>query len=90
MGGNYKNSEPCDVISRGTVTVVCNVGTPTAGGSVYLRIAENEAIPNGVIGGFEAAADGTNTIELTNVKFTTGDIDTNKIAEVTMLTRLQP
>lgn len=89
-GGNYKNSEPCDVISRGTVTVICNVGAPTAGGSVYLRIAENEAIPNGVIGGFEAAADGINTIELTNVKFTTGDIDTNKIAEVTMLTRLQP
>ncbi len=90
VGGNYKENEPCDVISRGTITIVCNVGTPTAGGSVYLRIAANAAIPNGVVGGFEAAADGTNTIELTNVKFTTGDIDADKVAEVTILTKLQP
>ncbi len=88
--GSYLPGEPCDVISRGSVTVTCNVGTPTAGGKVYLRIAENVAIPAGIVGGFEAAADGTNTIEITNARWTTGDIDANKTAELTLLSRNTP
>jgi hypothetical protein len=88
--GSYSDGDPCDVISRGSVAVLCNVGTPTAGGKVYLRIVANEAIPAGVVGGFEAAADSTNTIELTNCKFTTGDLDTNKVAEISILTRNRP
>ena len=35
---------------------------PTAGGSVYIRVALNGAIPNGVVGGLEAVADGANTV----------------------------
>ncbi|UUZ95996.1 hypothetical protein LJK87_17425 [Paenibacillus sp. P25] len=50
----YQPGDPMDALHRGSITVVCNVGTPTAGGSVYIRIATNAAIPAGVIGGFEA------------------------------------
>lgn len=85
--GFYSPGQPCDVAERGTLTVTCNVGTPTAGGAVYVRIAANAAFPNGVVGGFEATADGTNTIQLTNVKWKTGKLDANKVAEVTILTR---
>jgi len=88
--GFYKPGQPCDVIERGSVTVVCNHGTPKAGGDVHVRIAENAAIPTGVIGGFEAAADGTNTIKLTGVKWKTGKIDPNKVAEITILSRNNP
>ncbi|RKN75009.1 structural cement protein Gp24 [Paenibacillus ginsengarvi] len=89
-GSAYKPNEPCDVIERGSVTVVCTVGTPTAGGDVYVRVTANGSIPDGVVGGFEAAADSTNTIKLTNAKWKTGKIDANKVAEITLLTRNQP
>jgi hypothetical protein len=88
--GVYNPGEPCDVLERGTATVICRVGTPTASGNVYVRIAENAAIPDGVVGGFEAAADGANTIQLTNVKWKTGKMDANRIAEITILTRNNP
>ena len=85
--GIYYENEPADIITRGSVMVQVRVGTPTARGKVYIRVAANEAIPDGVIGGFEAEADGVNTIELSNVVFTTGQIDANKVAEVTILSR---
>lgn len=85
--GSYLPGEIVDVLERGSMTVKCNVGTPTAGGKVYIRTIANAAIPLGVIGQFEAAADSTNTIEITNLRWKTGKIDGNKIAEVTILTR---
>lgn len=88
--GYYKPGEPCDVATRGTLTVLCNVGTPTAGGDVYVRITANGSVPAGVVGGFEAAADGANTIKLTGVKWTTGKLDANRIAEVTITQRNNP
>ncbi len=82
----YTGQEPVDVLERGGVTVNCNVGTPTIGGPVYIRVAANASIPSGVVGGFEAAADGTNTILLTNAKWSTLK-DANGVAELTILTR---
>jgi hypothetical protein len=57
---------------------------------VYVRIAANASIANGVVGGFEAAADSTNTVLLPNVKWTTGAMDADRICEVTVLTRVNP
>lgn len=90
VAGSYAPGDPCDVLSRGTIAVVCNVGTPTAGGDVYIRVTANGSIPTGVVGGFEAAADSTNTIKITNAKWTTGKIDANKVAEVTLTQRNNP
>lgn len=59
-------------------------GTATYDGDVYLRVAANASYPNAVVGGFEAAADSTNTIKLTNVKFK-GAADANGIAEIRIL-----
>jgi hypothetical protein len=85
--GRYLPGEPADTILRGAVCIKINNGTPTAGGTVYIRIAANGAIPAGVVGGFEAVADGANTITLTNAVFSTGSIDSNNVAEITILTR---
>ena len=87
---NYTNYQPgqyMSVLERGAATVVCNVGVPKANGKVYVRIKENTAIANGVVGGFEAAADGSNTIEIPNMRWTSGAMDANRICEVTLLTR---
>ncbi|WP_303678307.1 structural cement protein Gp24 [Ralstonia mannitolilytica] len=56
-----------DVMRRGYMTVQCNAGTPADGGTVYVRVAA----PSGakVIGGIEAAADGTNTVVMAGAAF---------------------
>lgn len=81
----YSPGAPCDVIKRGSVVVKVNVGTPTAGGLVYVRTVLNGAIPAGLVGGVEAAADSTNTVQLTNCRFFTGILDGNNCAEVEIL-----
>lgn len=86
--GNYGAGQPCDVLQRGSIVVTCNVGTPKSGATVYLRIAANGAIPAGIVGGYEAAADGGNTVALTNVQWSTGVKDANGVAEITILQRL--
>lgn len=83
----YLDNERTDIIVRGSVCIKVNNGTSVAGGKVYIRIKANPAIPNGVVGGFEAEADGVNTIELKNVRFTSGRLDANKVAEITILDR---
>lgn len=83
----YEDKERTDVLSRGSICIKVNLGTPTANGKVYIRISKNDANPDGIVGGFEAEADDTHTIELSNVRFTTGKLDSNKVAEVTILSR---
>ena len=82
--GQYASGEPTAVMKRGRCTVKCNVGTPALNGDVYVRIVANGSIPAGVVGEIEAAADSSNTIKLTNVKFL-GAKDANGIVEVEIL-----
>ncbi|QDY23180.1 hypothetical protein CGQ39_19910 (plasmid) [Clostridium botulinum] len=83
----YLDKERTDAINRGYVCIKVNNGIPKVNGKVYIRVKRNESIINGVVGGFEAVADADNTVELTNVRFTTGELDANGIAEVTILSR---
>jgi len=86
-GVEYRNQEPTDAIMRGSVTVKITSGAPTAGSPVFVRVAENTASPDSKVGDFVAAADGTNTIQLSNAVFHTGKVDNNSVAEITVLTR---
>lgn len=83
----YLDKERTDVIVRGSVCIEVNNGTSAAGGKVYIRIKENPALPKGFVGGFEAEPDGLNTVELKGVRFTSGRVDANKVAEITILDR---
>lgn len=84
----YEEGDLVSSLNRGAVTVTCNNGKPKAGGKVYVRIKANDGIIHGVVGGFEAEADSTNTVELTNVQWTNGYTDANGNAEITILTRM--
>lgn len=88
--GSYAPNEECEALERGSILIHLNVGTPLSQGNVYLRILANGAIPAGIVGGFEAAADGSNTINLgtVGVKFRTGVVDANGMCEITLLTRV--
>ncbi|MCI8510816.1 MAG: hypothetical protein HFE83_02320 [Lachnospiraceae bacterium] len=88
--GVFRPGEAVPVLKRGCVNVICQVGTPAAGGKVYIRIKKNEAKPNAVVGGFEAAEDKTETevytAVLTNAQWK-GAADANGVAELCILTR---
>ena len=82
--GTYNPGEAVPILKRGCANVYVQKGTAAYDGTVYLRVAANASYPNAVVGGFEAAADSTNTIALTNVKFK-GAADANGIAEIRIL-----
>ena len=84
---DYLNGTPCDVMTRGNVTVKCGRGTPASGSAVYVRIVANATYNTCPVGGFEASADGNNTIQVPNMEWTTGVMDSNLMTEVTILTR---
>lgn len=84
---DYVNGQLCDVMVRGNCTVKCQRGTPTAGAAVYVRITENASYPDAVVGGFEASSDSTNSVQVTNIEWTTGIVDANGMAEITIKTR---
>lgn len=83
--GQYVPGDAVPVLKRGCVNVLCQKGTPALGGAVYLRVKANSSYPNAVVGGFEAKADSTNTVQLTNAQWK-GPADANNIAEMRIMT----
>lgn len=88
--GQYVPNEAVPVMKRGCVNVICQNGTPQYGGAVYLRVKLNTGTyPNAVVGGFEATADSTNSVQLTNCQWR-GPADENGVAEMRIMTILNP
>ena len=85
--GEYNPGDPVSVFQRGSIQVYCQRGTPALGGAVYVRITANASYSTAVVGGFEAEADSTNTVQLTNCQWG-GAADATGIAELVILTRL--
>ena len=84
---DYLDGTPADVMVRGNCIVKCQKGTPTAGSAVYVRITADDTHPEYLVGGFEAYDDGAKTVQVTNIEWTTGVMDSNLACEVTVKTR---
>ena len=84
---DYMAETPCDVMVRGNCTVKCQRGTPKSGDAVYVRVKANVTYQDAVVGGLEATADAPNTVQVTNIEWTTGVMDANGMAEITIKTR---
>lgn len=84
---DYMAETPCDVMVRGNCTVKCQRGTPKSGDAVYVRVKANTTYQDAVVGGLEATADAANTVQVTNIEWTTGVMDANGMAEITIKTR---
>lgn len=76
--GQYAPQEAVSVFQRGCINVKCQKGSPSIDGTVYVRVA---ASGNYVVGGFEAEADGTNTVALVNAQWN-GPADNHGVAEL--------
>lgn len=60
--GQYLAGMMVNGLTRGTISVQINNGTPNAAGQLaFLRLVTNAAIPAGVVGGIEGAADSVAT-----------------------------
>lgn len=91
--GEYATNEACDVLQRGSTTVFLKVGTPTAGGKVYICTAKGDsayAVGQLFVTATPATLGTGTVVELPNVRFTTGKVDANKITEVSILNRVNP
>lgn len=84
---DYMAETPCDVMVRGNCTVKCQRGTPKSGDAVYVRVKANTIYQDAVVGGLEATADAVNTVQVTNIEWTTGVMDANGMTEITIKTR---
>lgn len=84
---DYMAETPCDVMVRGNCTVKCQRGTPKSGDAVYVRVKANATYQDAVVGGLEATTDAANTVQVTNIEWTTGVMDANGMAEITIKTR---
>jgi hypothetical protein len=84
----FAPNQMAGILERGSISVLCRVGTPVSQSAVYVRVALNGAFPAGVVGGFEAAADGSNTVQVPGVVWRTSQIDGNSVAEITLLNRV--
>ena len=84
---DYMAETPCDVMVRGNCTVKCQRGTPKSGDAVYVRVKANATYHDAVVGGLEATADAVNTVQVTNIEWTTGVMDANGMTEITIKTR---
>lgn len=76
--GQYAPGEPVSVFQRGCINVKCQKGTPTVDGAVYVRVTASEGHP---AGGFEAEADGADTVALPNAQWN-GSADNHGVAEL--------
>lgn len=84
---DYMAETPCDVMVRGNCTVKCQRGTPKSGDAVYVRVKASATYNDAVVGGLEATADDANTVQVTNIEWTTGVMDANGMTEITIKTR---
>lgn len=76
--GQYAPEEAVSVFQRGCINVKCQKGSPVIDGTVYVRVT---ASGNYNVGGFEAEADGANTVALVNAQWG-GPADNNGVAEL--------
>lgn len=76
--GRYEPGEPVSVFQRGCVNVRCLKGAPGIDGTVYVRVNASGGYP---AGGFEAEADGENTVALVNAQWG-GPADSHGVAEL--------
>lgn len=76
----YLPDEAVDILSRGSITVLSDGAKLVAGGPVYIYSSDN---------GFVFTGDSINekATLISNMVFTTGIVDGNKTAEVTILER---
>jgi hypothetical protein len=83
--GAYAIGAQVDVLTKGSVSVVAPISGIQPFGLVYLQIAVDVSAPQQPVGSYQSAPDGAYTILLPNTQWSEGLIDSNGVAEITIL-----
>ena len=81
VAGSYCPGEAVSVFQHGCIGVRCQRGAPAADAPVYVRTV---ASGNYLVGGFEAEADGSNSVLIPNAHWT-GPADSAGVAELRLI-----
>jgi hypothetical protein len=82
-GMEFPPLDAVSVFQRGSISMICKVGTPVVGGDVFVRVVADVGKD---IGDLEAVADSVNSVKLTNAQWGGGK-DANGVSELVLLTR---
>jgi len=87
--GVYKAKEAMDVIERGNVAVTCVEGTPDPTKGVYVcTVSATNTLPGDLVSvAVPAGTSAGTTIQLTNCRWVGVDTDSNKVAELAIVSR---
>lgn len=77
--GTASAAEPQGFLRKGYCHVICAVGTPVKGGTVYMRVT---AASGKAVGDLEATADSSNSVALVGVEWAVNGVDDNKVTEI--------
>lgn len=77
--GKPNLDSPCGGLRSGYGSVLCKVGTPVKGGTVYMRVV---AASGKAVGDFEATSDSTNSVALVGVEWAANGKDADNVAEL--------
>lgn len=84
---SYKDKDPCDVLMRGNISVVCVEGTPDPTKGVYVATSAGTNVKIGDLCALAAPAGGATTILITNCRWVHTEVDSDKVTELAVLTR---
>lgn len=88
---SYEPAVPADILEIGSMTTfIAETSALAAGGPVYIVTVAGSTYTVGQLATISVLGDGSTTIQLTNCKWTTGKVDANGIAEITILTQANP
>lgn len=80
FAGGVPNVETVQgIVRKGYVAVLCTIGTPVKGGTVYMRVV---AASGKAVGDLEATADGTDNVALVGVEWAVNGKDADNITEL--------
>jgi len=78
-GGTPNTDAVQGIVVKGYVNVVCTIGTPVRGGTVYMRVAAGTGKN---VGDLEATADGANNVALSGVTWAVDGKDASNVTEI--------
>lgn len=87
----YEPAVTADIIDMGSITTfIAETSALAAGGAVYIVTVAGSTYAVGQLLTIASPSDGATTINLTNCRWTTGKVDANGIAELTIMTQVNP
>jgi hypothetical protein len=83
----YEAKDPCDVLMRGNISVICKEGTPDPLKKVYVATSTGTNVAIGDLCATATPAGAATTVELTACRWVMTEVDADKVTELAIISR---